>query len=222
MYGAYSDFVNDEAQCVNGNGDFGKTRDKDDRFETCFALGGPKTGILCWSKSHYVNFLSGWFPCVPRDTGLNGNPPEHWYVTQPRRKDGTCGNPCKYFNEDIFYPLHNIDDNYSRCRVDDSGDGFSGTSSTTMEGRNSAFQTCYTAVDKDGNDTYCWAASYLDKFTRMPGLCYDNYANLQCSPTGDWSNRGGHGLPGDRKFASCGEQCTDVNEVTFQSACCSF
>ena len=94
--------------CTGNIGQFKPTGDG--AFETCFALGGPKTGILCWSKSHYVNFLSGWFPCVPRDLGVHGNPPEHWYVAQPI-SNGSCGEPCHYgFNERNIYPLHNIGD----------------------------------------------------------------------------------------------------------------
>ena len=93
VYGAYSDFVNEEAQCVNGNGDFGKTRDKDDQFETCFALGSQKGSILCWSKSRYSSQWDRETPCVPED-----RPDERWYLAQPK-DDQTCGRPCRLYGE---------------------------------------------------------------------------------------------------------------------------
>ena len=97
--------------CIDNLGQF-KTKDKDRAFETCFGLGSPE-GSRCWSKSHYMYsaaYVRGWFPCVPRDLGVHGNPPEHWYVAQPA-PDGSCGEPCHYgFNEARQYPRHNIDD----------------------------------------------------------------------------------------------------------------
>ena len=95
--------------CIDTIGHFKR---KDGAFETCFGLGGPD-GSRCWSKSHYCSSWGGWYPCVPRDLGVHGNPPEHWYVAQPR-PDGSCGVPCgQYgFNERVVFPLHNIGDDY--------------------------------------------------------------------------------------------------------------
>ena len=62
-----------------------------------------------------IEYVRGWFPCVPLDLGVHRDPPEYWYVTQPA-PDGSCGEPCHYgFNEGRQYPRHNIDD------VDDDG-----------------------------------------------------------------------------------------------------
>ena len=47
VYDDCSNMVNEEEQCVNNAGGFGKTMDKNERFKTCFALGGPKGATLC-------------------------------------------------------------------------------------------------------------------------------------------------------------------------------
>ena len=99
--------------CFGNIGQF-KTKGRHEAFETCYGLGSPD-GNRCWSNSHYIYMgggISNEFPCVPRDVSVYGNPPVHWYVTQPR-PDGSCGKPCDYgFNEAIYFPLHNIGDDY--------------------------------------------------------------------------------------------------------------
>ena len=88
------DLFNEKKQCVNNAGNSKKTRDKNETFETCFALGKPTGVFRCWSKSRY-SMHDRQTPCVPNDDMLNPNLNlRRWYVAQPLENDGTCGEPC--------------------------------------------------------------------------------------------------------------------------------
>ena len=82
---------NEDKQCVNNAGNSKKTGDWNETFETCFAMGSPTSGLVCWSKSRYSKY-DRQTPCVPKDMVKSGDRGK-WFIAKPSI-DGTCGGPC--------------------------------------------------------------------------------------------------------------------------------